>query len=228
MMVRADLDRYAARAKAVDAVRVLVTGASGFVGRYLVEALRRENADVVACGGPHDGEDVFPARSARPGFVACERSTARVPTSYFIWRRRVSFRPRSSRRRRRTTSISWVPRVWPKRCAPRPAAIRPRFIFASSAEVYGPREATSIRCVKRWTASGQSIRREQGCCRVDAAGRSAEFRLGRRHRARLQSNRSRAKRTIRRALDWRRSWLASPAARRSRCTWATSQPRETF
>ncbi|MBV9719557.1 MAG: GDP-mannose 4,6-dehydratase [Candidatus Eremiobacteraeota bacterium] len=35
-------------------MRALVTGASGFVGRYLVAALRRDGADVVACGGPHD------------------------------------------------------------------------------------------------------------------------------------------------------------------------------
>lgn len=35
-------------------MRALVTGASGFVGRYLIEALRRESAQVLACGGPHD------------------------------------------------------------------------------------------------------------------------------------------------------------------------------
>jgi GDP-4-dehydro-6-deoxy-D-mannose reductase len=35
-------------------MRALVTGASGFVGRFLVEVLRREGAEVLACGGPHD------------------------------------------------------------------------------------------------------------------------------------------------------------------------------
>jgi len=35
-------------------VRALVTGASGFVGGHLVEALRRESAEILACGGPRD------------------------------------------------------------------------------------------------------------------------------------------------------------------------------
>jgi GDP-4-dehydro-6-deoxy-D-mannose reductase len=35
-------------------VRALVTGASGFVGRYLFGALRRRGAEVLDCGGPHD------------------------------------------------------------------------------------------------------------------------------------------------------------------------------
>lgn len=40
-------------------MRALVTGASGFVGRYLVPALQSEGYDVLACGGPNDG-NYFP------------------------------------------------------------------------------------------------------------------------------------------------------------------------
>lgn len=40
-------------------MRALVTGASGFVGSYLVEALRAQQWDVFPCGGPHDGGDML-------------------------------------------------------------------------------------------------------------------------------------------------------------------------
>jgi GDP-4-dehydro-6-deoxy-D-mannose reductase len=35
-------------------MRALVTGATGFVGRYLIDALQEDDFDVLACGGPHD------------------------------------------------------------------------------------------------------------------------------------------------------------------------------
>lgn len=41
-------------------MRALVTGASGFVGRYLVQRLRADEAEVFAAGGPHDGDSHFP------------------------------------------------------------------------------------------------------------------------------------------------------------------------
>lgn len=41
-------------------MRALVTGAGGFVGRYLVERLRADETEVFAAGGLHDGDSHFP------------------------------------------------------------------------------------------------------------------------------------------------------------------------
>lgn len=41
-------------------MRALVTGASGFVGRYLTRALADARATVCAAGGPHDGDGFLP------------------------------------------------------------------------------------------------------------------------------------------------------------------------
>ena len=41
-------------------MRVLVTGASGFVGRNVCAALNADGCDVVPCGGPNDGPDFVP------------------------------------------------------------------------------------------------------------------------------------------------------------------------
>jgi GDP-4-dehydro-6-deoxy-D-mannose reductase len=50
-------------------MRALVTGATGFVGRYLVEALQKAGYETLGCGGPHDAEalpiDVLDAASLR-------------------------------------------------------------------------------------------------------------------------------------------------------------------
>ncbi|HKU68455.1 MAG TPA: GDP-mannose 4,6-dehydratase [Candidatus Baltobacteraceae bacterium] len=41
-------------------MRALVTGASGFVGRYLTARLAADEVEVFSAGGPHDGETHFP------------------------------------------------------------------------------------------------------------------------------------------------------------------------
>jgi GDP-4-dehydro-6-deoxy-D-mannose reductase len=40
-------------------MRALITGATGFVGQYLVDALREDGWNVFPCGGPHDGSDIL-------------------------------------------------------------------------------------------------------------------------------------------------------------------------
>lgn len=121
-------------------MRVLVTGASGFVGRHLVAALRRENADVVACGGPHEGGEYFPldlgdaeslraaVRAARPGIVFHLAAQSYVPAAL------------------ESPPVTYDVNIMGTARLAR--ALRefggdtaPRLIFASSAEVYGPREA---------------------------------------------------------------------------------------
>ncbi len=65
-------------------VRALVTGASGFVGGYLLAALRGRGVEVLACGGVRDkGEIPFRSICATPMPFA-RRSISRGRTSSFI------------------------------------------------------------------------------------------------------------------------------------------------
>lgn len=120
-------------------MRALVTGASGFVGRYLVDELRRSGAEVLACGGPHDSPseffridlgDIETIRAAlergRPTVVFHLAAQAFVPASLAA-----------------PIDTYEINAIGTARVA---TAIReyaggspPRLFFTSSAEVYGPR-----------------------------------------------------------------------------------------
>jgi GDP-4-dehydro-6-deoxy-D-mannose reductase len=121
-------------------MRVLVTGASGFVGRFLVAALRRENADVVACGGPQDEAEYFPLDLRDPDSLRAAVTAARPDLVFHLAAQ--SFVPAALESPSSTYDINIVGtarlaeavRAWAGDSSP-------RFIFASSAEVYGPREA---------------------------------------------------------------------------------------
>lgn len=121
-------------------MRALVTGASGFVGRYLVAALRRSGADVLACGGPHDRAEDYvrlDLSNIETMRTALERSR---PTVVFHLAAQ-AFVPESLAEPMETYEINAIGSA---RLA---AAIReyaagsppPRLFFASSAEVYGQR-----------------------------------------------------------------------------------------
>ncbi len=121
-------------------MRALVTGASGFVGRYLIEALRRDGIDVFACGGPHDAsEEYFPIDLADPQILTAALDAAR-PTVIFHLAAQ-TFVPESLASPLETYEINAIGTA---RLA---QAVRgwdsaPRIVFPSSAEVYGGRDAS--------------------------------------------------------------------------------------
>jgi GDP-4-dehydro-6-deoxy-D-mannose reductase len=121
-------------------MRALVTGASGFVGRYLVAELRRSGAEVLACGGPRDGDDDYFALDL--GDIETMRAALERgrPTVVFHLAAQ-TFVPASLTAPMETYESNAIGSA---RLA---AAIReyaassppPRLLFTSSAEVYGPR-----------------------------------------------------------------------------------------
>lgn len=119
-------------------MRALVTGGTGFVGRHLVDALRREGAEAFACGGPLDGGlsidlgDVGTIRRAldasRPDVVFHLAAQTFVPDAFASPVETYEINAVGSAR------IAEAVRAYD-------AGPPPRIVFASSAEVYGVRGA---------------------------------------------------------------------------------------
>lgn len=128
-------------------MRALVTGASGFSGKYLVEALHRECAEILACAGPGDGADqrYFPLDLGDPASIRAALDLAR-PTAIFHLAAQ-TFVPDSFESPMQTYDVNALG------CARLTQAIRdyvaaggamPRVIFSSSAEVYGMRDPSEF------------------------------------------------------------------------------------
>jgi GDP-4-dehydro-6-deoxy-D-mannose reductase len=119
-------------------MRALVTGASGFVGRYLVDALRRDDAEVCACAGPRDAVpgalpiDVSDMRTLRAALDAAR------PTVVFHLAAQ-TFVPDSLRAPMETYEINAVGTARLAEAVRDYGGDPPRIVFISSAEVYGAR-----------------------------------------------------------------------------------------
>lgn len=127
-------------------MRALVTGASGFVGRYLVERLRTAGYDVVAAGGPHETEPAFlPIDLADTESIRAAFDVARPDVVFHLAAQ--AFVPRSLEAPDETYEINVigtagvlaVQRAWS-----RENDAKVRFVFISSAEVYGAQPPSAM------------------------------------------------------------------------------------
>jgi GDP-4-dehydro-6-deoxy-D-mannose reductase len=121
-------------------MRALVTGATGFVGRYLVEALRRDGAEVFACAGPRDlNSEHFKIDLADPRTLR-EALDAWHPTVIFHLAAQ-TFVPESLTSPIETYETNAIGTARLAQAVREGApGTPPRIVFTSSAEVYGTRD----------------------------------------------------------------------------------------
>jgi GDP-4-dehydro-6-deoxy-D-mannose reductase len=120
-------------------MRALVTGATGFVGRYLVSALRAGGAAVFECGGPTDGPGAFALDLEDSSTIAAALDLARPDLVFHLAAQ--TFVPESFASpvaTYRTNVIGTANLANAVREYARDRAM-PRIVFTSSAEVYGSR-----------------------------------------------------------------------------------------
>lgn len=128
-------------------MRALVTGASGFAGRYLVDELRRSGYDVLAAGGPGD-RDAFPVDVLDTAAVRAALDLAQPDVVFhlaaqtFVPDALASPMPTYVTNVRGTACVCEAIRGYAK-----DGGAMPRLLFTSSAEVYGhaPPDAFPLR-----------------------------------------------------------------------------------
>jgi GDP-4-dehydro-6-deoxy-D-mannose reductase len=119
-------------------MRALVTGASGFVGRYLSARLAADEVDVFATGGPHEGETSFPIDLRDIDSLHAAFDLAQPDTVFHLAAQ--AFVPRAIEAPAETyeTNVIGTANVLAALRASRDRTKRDiRFVFVSSAEVYG-------------------------------------------------------------------------------------------
>lgn len=121
-------------------MRALVTGASGFVGEYLVAALRRDGAEVLPCGGPRDGGDYFPIDLNDVASLERALEAARPQVVFHLAAQ--TFVPQALESPLETYDVNAMGTARLAEAMRRYPGAPPRLIFASTAEVYGPRPAS--------------------------------------------------------------------------------------
>ena len=126
-------------------MRALVTGASGFVGRYLVAALRREGSDALACSGPHEPGDRVPLDLTDAASLRAALDLARPDVVFHLAAQ--TFVPQSFAAPVETYEINAVGTarlMQAVRDYARESGTMPRVLFTSSAEVYGQRDGADF------------------------------------------------------------------------------------
>lgn len=127
-------------------MRALVTGASGFVGRYLVEALGRQGVDVVGCAGPHESiKGYIPLDLGDPATMRAALEKARPSVIFHLAAQ--TFVPDSFASPMQVYQTNAVGSALLAKCVREFAAgagSMPRMLFASSAEVYGRRKPQEL------------------------------------------------------------------------------------
>lgn len=129
-------------------MRALVTGASGFVGKYLVERLTAMQYEVCAAGGPHDGGGYLPIDLRDRQSVDAAFDLARPDVVFHLAAQ--SFVPRAIEdpdetygvNVRGTLNVAHALREHVRRTGQ-----KARLLFTSSAHVYGtqPQQALPLR-----------------------------------------------------------------------------------
>ncbi|MGA8534208.1 MAG: GDP-mannose 4,6-dehydratase [Candidatus Tumulicola sp.] len=123
-------------------MRALITGASGFVGRYLVEALRAAGTDVVACGGPHERAGLIPVDMGEIASLRAALDIARPDVVFHLAAQ--TFVPESFAspvQTYDTNALGTARLTQAVRDYVAAGEPMPRILFTSSAEVYGLRDA---------------------------------------------------------------------------------------
>jgi GDP-4-dehydro-6-deoxy-D-mannose reductase len=125
-------------------MRALVTGATGFVGRYLLEALTDAGYETLACGGPNDTEalpiDVLDLASVRAAFDLGKPDVVfHLAAATFVPEAIASPMAAYVTNVRGTANVAQAVRD-----VARESGATVRLVFTSSAEVYGRQPPENI------------------------------------------------------------------------------------